>query len=75
MESKRYNLNVGDLEKLAKVALYSLGSAAAGILITLLAQVDLPPQYMLLGSLLNMLLVAGKKYFSGQDGVVGLKKE
>lgn len=66
MESKKYSLNPEDFKKITTAFLWSSLSAMAGVLLVILAQLDIPAQYLFLVPVINTALYSAQKYFSGK---------
>lgn len=64
--SPRYSLNKEDGMKILKVVLYTAASAVIASLLSVLQDLNVPPEYAVLLSVVNVLLVAGKKFFEGK---------
>lgn len=69
-QSKKWRLNSVDAKKIVKVFLWSMSSAALGFIISTLPQIDVPPQYAAIASMIiptiNTALVALQKVVQGQ---------
>lgn len=69
-QSKKWRLNSEDAKKIVKVFLWSMSSAAIGFVITILPQVDVPPQYAAIAAMViptvNTALVALQKLAQGK---------
>ena len=66
MESKKFSLNEEEISKVLKVALYAGGSAFIASLITLLPQINISAQWIWVVPIVNVVLVAIKKFFDGK---------
>ena len=64
--SAKYTLNKEDGKKILKVILYTVASAVIASLLSVLQNLDVPPQYAVILGVVNVLLVAGKKFFEGK---------
>jgi len=64
--SAKYTLNKEDGKKILKVILYTAASAVIASLLSVLQNLDVPPQYAVILGVVNVLLVAGKKFFEGK---------
>lgn len=64
--SPRYSLNKEDGMKILKVVLYTAASAVIASLLSVLQNLDVPPEYAVIVGIVNVLLVAGKKFFEGK---------
>lgn len=64
--SSRYSLNKEDGMKILKVVLYTAASAVIASLLSVLQDLDVPPEYAVIVGMVNVLLVAGKKFFEGK---------
>jgi hypothetical protein len=64
--SAKYTLNKEDGKKILKVILYTVASAVIASLLSVLQNLEVPPQYAVILSIVNVLLVAGKKFFEGK---------
>lgn len=75
MESKRYSLNKEDFIKIAKVLGYSAASAVVGSLIVIVKEVNFPVGWTFVPAIINILLVALKKFITNSQGQVGASFE
>lgn len=66
MESKKFSLNVDDLQNLVKVAFYAGVSAALTVVMTYISSLEVDPAVAIFVPIVNLLLVAAKKYFDGE---------
>lgn len=66
MESKKYSWNKEEGKKILKVALYTGASAVIATLLSVLQDLDVPPEYMFMVGGINLLLVIAKKFFDGK---------
>ena len=62
----RYKLDATDGTNLLKVFGYSTGAAILAIIISLIAKIDIPAQYMFIVPIVNILLVAVKDFFENR---------
>ena len=65
--SKKYTLDKEDLLQIAKVVGYTTASAMVSSLIIALQDTDIPVEYATYAMVLNVILVAAKKYLSGTN--------
>ncbi len=62
--SQKYSLNKTDGIKILKVLGWSAGSAIVSALITIIANIDLPVQYVWIIPIVNTILVTAQKFFT-----------
>lgn len=62
MESKKYTLNKHDLGEIAKVIGWSMASALVVILIDIVGMLEFPAEYAFVVPIVNVVLVALKKF-------------
>lgn len=65
--SKKYTLDKEDLLQIAKVIGYTAASAVVSSLIIALQDTEIPVEYATYAMVLNVILVAAKKYLSGTN--------
>lgn len=75
--SVKYSLNKQDLEKIGIKFLEYVGLSAATFLISLIPQVNIPPQYAVTAgvvlSVVGLLLVSAQKFFAHELGIPGVE--
>lgn len=67
MQSKKYQLNKADLIAIAEVILWSVSATVVATLITFVAQLDLPAQWMFLVPLANTVLYSLQQFIKDRD--------
>lgn len=65
MQSKKYSLNKEDLIRIAKVLGYAGAAAVVSSALMVLQEVEVPVEYATVAVIVNILLVAVKKYLEG----------
>ena len=66
MPSKKYTLNKEDLINIAKVLGYAGASAVVTSAMLIMQEVEIPAEYAAIAVIVNVVLVAVKKYLEGQ---------
>lgn len=66
MPSKKYTLNKEDLINIAKVLGYAGASAVVTSAMLIMQEVEIPAEYAMVAVIVNVVLVAVKKYLEGQ---------
>lgn len=66
MPSKKYTLNKEDLINIAKVLGYAGASAVVTSALLIMQEVEIPAEYAMVAVIVNVVLVAVKKYLEGQ---------
>lgn len=67
MPSKKYTLNKTDIINIAKVVGYAGASAMVSTTILIMQEVEIPVEYATYAIILNILLVAAKKFLAGTN--------
>lgn len=67
MQSKKYQLNKADLIAIAEVILWSVSATVVATLITIVAQLDVPAQWMFLVPLANTVLYSLQQFIKDRD--------
>lgn len=64
--SKKYRLNKADMTTMLKVLVYSLASTVITVALAFSQEIEVPAEYAFLLPLINMLLVAAKRFVDGK---------